>query len=83
MGKRKKQIRKEELEKADPQLLPPTQNMEENLARGESSMVPDPDDVPDGATSTQNGQIISRADKEQAEAEGYLESTQQPKQKNR
>lgn len=46
--KKEPQLTVKELEHDFPNLLPPTENVEENLARGTAGLVPDPDDVPGG-----------------------------------
>lgn len=48
MKKKKKQqeLSVKELEHDFPNLLPPTQNVEENLARGDDDLIPDVDDIP-------------------------------------
>lgn len=68
------QISKKELEKADANLLPPTQNVSENLARGEDDLVPDPDDIPGGLDSTLNQQLSNRPNLMQADARAIQES---------
>ncbi len=68
-AKQKSQPTVKELEHDFPSLLPPTENIEENLARGTAGGVPDPDDIPGGFNM--NG--TQRPDMEEAEAEAEQE----------
>lgn len=52
-------------QQTDADIIPPSPNREENLAKGVDEMVPDPDDIPGGTNP--NGSL--RPDLEQADAE--------------
>jgi hypothetical protein len=67
-------ISKRDMQKADPNLDVPTQDVEENLARGEDEVIPDSDDIPGGLESTLNQKITPRPDLMQADANALQQS---------
>lgn len=68
--KKQPQLMVEKLEHNFPNLLSPTENVKENLARGTAGLVSDPDDIPGGF----NLDGTARPDMEESDAEVEQES---------
>lgn len=77
MKKRRKtpHIDKKEITKIDPMLGKPTDDIEQNVAKGIDEIVPDPDDVPGGVKPD----LTLMPDLTEADAEALVEEEESPK----